>query len=600
MSIYDRIKECKMIPVIALDNAADAKPLAKALYEGGLPCAEVTFRREGAEFCIKAMKEEYPDMLVGAGTVLTKEQVDLALKAGAEFIVSPGLNEEIVKYCLEKEICVIPGVSTASDVAKAYSLGLNVLKFFPAEAAGGVKMLRALAAPYNMMKFMPTGGISLENMSSYYALDCVIACGGSFMIDGKAIKEGDFEKIKSLTKEVVEKLNENPEQSDYKVSGKDNQVYHTESLINKDDLTSTEKINGNIQNNNGKFGNMSGLSDKKIITFGELMLRLAPEGYLRFVQADSFEATFGGGEANVSVSLANFGADVSFVTKLPEHEIGQMAVNSLRKYGVDTSLIVRGGKRVGIYYLEKGASQRPSKVIYDRAGSSVAEAEQGDFDWDKIFDGAGWFHFTGITPALSDTLANICLEACKKAKEKGIIVSCDLNYRNKLWSKQKAREVMDKLCRYVDVCISNEEDANDVFGIKADNTNVTAGEIDSEGYKYVAEELKKRFGFSYVAITLRESISASDNRWGAMLYDGRDYYFSKKYDVHIVDRVGGGDSFGAGLIYAMTQNESPSDSIEFASAASCLKHSIEGDYNFVSVDEVRKLAKGDGSGRVQR
>ncbi|MBO4783530.1 MAG: sugar kinase, partial [Lachnospiraceae bacterium] len=213
---------------------------------------------------------------------------------------------------------------------------------------------------------------------------------------------------------------------------------------------------------------------------------------------------------------------------------------------------------------------------------------------------AGWFHFTGITPALSDELAEICLEACKKAKEKGIIVSCDLNYRNKLWSKEKAGEVMNKLCRYVDVCISNEEDANDVFGIKAPNTDVTAGEINSEGYKFVADELKKRFGFSYVAITLRESISASDNRWGAMLYDGSDYYFSKKYNVHIVDRVGGGDSFGAGLIYSLMHNETPKDAIEFAVAASCLKHSIEGDYNFVSVDEVKKLAKGDASGRVQR
>ena len=574
MNTYERIKECRMIPVIALDNVSDAKPLAKALYDGGLPCAEVTFRREGADLCIKAMKEEYPDMLVGAGTVLSKEQVDAALNAGAEFIVSPGLDEAIVSYCIEKNICVIPGVSTASDVAKAYSLGLKVVKFFPAEAAGGVKMLKALSAPYNMMTFMPTGGISKDNMASYYALKNVIACGGSFMIDAKAIKEGNFDKIKNLTKEVVEAINA--------LNGNDS---------NKEN---------NAFDSQKKNIDLSGLSDKKVITFGELMLRLAPEGYLRFVQADTFEATFGGGEANVSISLANFGMNTSFVTKLPAHEIGQMSVNSLRKYGVDTSLIVRGGKRVGIYYLEKGASQRASKVIYDRAGSAIAEASKSDFDWDKIFEGAGWFHFTGITPALSDELADIALEACKKAKEKGIIVSCDLNYRNKLWSKEKAGEVMGRLCQYVDVCISNEEDANDVFKIKAPDTDVTAGEINSEGYKYVAEELKKRFGFSYVAITLRESISASDNRWGAMLYDGNDFYFSKKYNVHIVDRVGGGDSFGAGLIYSLTHNASPKDAIEFAVAASCLKHSIEGDYNFVSVDEVNKLAKGDASGRVQR
>ncbi len=586
MNTYEKIEKCKMIPVIALDKVADAIPLAKALYEGGLPCAEVTFRREGANLVIKAMKEAYPDMLVGAGTVLNTKQVDLAIEAGAEFIVSPGFDESVVSYCFKKGICVIPGVSTASEVAKAYSYGLRVVKFFPAEAAGGVKMLKALSAPYNMMVFMPTGGISMANMASYYELKNVIACGGSFMIDSAAIKEGNFEKIKDLTKDVVKAVEEIKSNSSLSES--------IEYPFDKKD------VDDSVENKSDKIINLSNLSDKKIITFGELMLRLAPEGYLRFVQADTFEATFGGGEANVSISLANFGAKTSFVTKLPAHEIGQMAVNSLRKYGVDTSLIVRGGKRVGIYYLEKGASQRPSKVIYDRAGSAIAEAVKDDFDWDKIFDGAGWFHFTGITPALSDELAEICLLACKKAKEKGIIVSCDLNYRNKLWSKEKAGEVMNKLCQYVDVCISNEEDANDVFGIKAANTDVTAGEINSEGYKYVADELKKRFGFSYVAITLRESISASDNRWGAMLYDGNDYYFSKKYNVHIVDRVGGGDSFGAGLIYSLMQNESPADAIEFAVAASCLKHSIEGDYNFVTVEEVKKLAKGDASGRVQR
>lgn len=338
----------------------------------------------------------------------------------------------------------------------------------------------------------------------------------------------------------------------------------------------------------------------KVITFGEIMLRLAPEGYYRFVQAEKYGATYGGGEANVSVSLANFGLDTAFVTKLPKHEIGQAGVNSLRRFGVDTSYIVRGGDRVGIYYLEKGASQRPSKVIYDRAGSAIATAKKEDFDWNKIFEDAEWFHFTGITPALGDEIAEICLEACKAAKAKGITVSCDLNYRNKLWSKEKAGEVMAKLCEYVDVCIANEEDANDVFGIKAKDTDVTTGKVNHEGYKDVAKQLADRFGFKKVAITLRGSISANDNNWAAMLYDGSDYYFSKNYLIHIVDRVGGGDSFGAGLIYSCINNFAPQETIEFAVAASCLKHSIEGDFNMVSVDEVKKLAGGDGSGRVQR
>ncbi len=339
---------------------------------------------------------------------------------------------------------------------------------------------------------------------------------------------------------------------------------------------------------------------KKVITFGEIMLRLAPEGYYRFVQAESYGATYGGGEANVAVSLANYGLDAYFVSKLPAHEIGQAGVNALRRYGVNTSYIARGGDRVGIYYLEKGASQRPSKVIYDRAGSSIATASPEDFNWEEIFAGADWFHFTGITPALNDGVAAICLEACKAAKKAGVTISCDLNYRKKLWTKAKAGEVMAQLCQYVDVCIANEEDAADVFGIKASNTDVTTGTVNHEGYKDVAKQLAERFGFKKVAITLRESLSANDNLWSAMLYDGKDYYFSKKYKMHIVDRVGGGDSFGGGLIYSLLNDFDSQSTIEFAVAASCLKHSIEGDFNMVSVDEVTKLAGGDGSGRVQR
>ena len=337
-----------------------------------------------------------------------------------------------------------------------------------------------------------------------------------------------------------------------------------------------------------------------IVTFGELMLRLAPNGYLRFVQSEEFQATFGGAEANVAVSLANYGENVAFLTKLPTHEIGQMAVNSVRKFGVDTSLIVRGGDRVGIYYCEKGASQRPSKVVYDRAGSSIATASIEDFDFDKILQGAKWFHFTGITPALSDGMAEITLKAVKKAKELGSTTSCDLNYRKKLWSKQKAGEVMGEIMKYVDYCIANEEDAKDVFGIEADNADIYSGKLNHEGYISVAEKLTARFGFKGVAITLRESLSANDNNWSAMLNTGSKAYFSKKYAMHIVDRVGGGDSFGAGLIYSLINNKDAQSVIEFAVAASCLKHSIEGDYNMVSVAEVMNLAGGDASGRVQR
>ena len=338
----------------------------------------------------------------------------------------------------------------------------------------------------------------------------------------------------------------------------------------------------------------------KVVTFGEVMLRLAPENYLRFVQSEKYEATFGGAEANVAVSLANYGVNAAFVTKLPAHEIGQAAVNSLRKFGVDTTKIVRGGDRVGIYYCEKGASQRPSKVIYDRAGSAIAAAKAEDFDWDKIFEGVNWFHFTGITPALSDETAKITLEACKKAKEKGITISCDLNFRKKLWSKEKAGKVMGEVCKYVDYCIANEEDAKDVFGIEADNTDINTGKLDRNGYISVAKKLTERFNFKGVAITLRESLSANDNNWSAMLYTNGEAVFSKKYAMHIVDRVGGGDSFGGGLIYSLLNGYDAQKTIEFAVAASCLKHSIEGDYNMVSVAEVEALAGGNASGRVQR
>ena len=338
----------------------------------------------------------------------------------------------------------------------------------------------------------------------------------------------------------------------------------------------------------------------RIITFGELMLRLQPFNYERFVQAQNVEFTFGGGEANVSVSLANYGMDAAFVTKLPAHAIGQAAVNSLRRYGVDTSLIVRGGDRVGIYYNEKGASQRGSVCIYDRANSAIQLASREDFDWDKIFDGADWFHFTGITPALGANVVEICLDACKAAKARGIKISCDLNYRGKLWTRAQAREAMTKLAQYIDVCISNEEDAKDVFGIEAEATDIYGGTINHEGYKSVAKQLADTFGFEKVAITLRESYSASHNGWSAMLYDGENYCFSKKYDLTIIDRVGGGDSFGGGLIYALLSGKDTQAAVEFAVAASALKHTIGGDYNMVTVSEVEKLAGGDGSGRIQR
>ncbi len=342
---------------------------------------------------------------------------------------------------------------------------------------------------------------------------------------------------------------------------------------------------------------------KNIVTFGEIMLRLSTPGYSRFVQSQCFDVTYGGGEANVAASLANYGLDSFFVTKLPAHEIGQSAVNHLKRFGVNTNYIKRGGERVGIYFLETGASQRPSKVVYDRSNSAISQISNDEFDWDVIFSNKDWFHWTGITPALGKNAQINLKKACEAAKRLGVTISCDLNFRKKMWTKEEAQSVMIPLMEYVDVCIANEEDAEKCLGEKAGETNVEQASIDEEGYFQLAKHLKNKYSFEYVAITLRESYSASRNGWSALLHDDKDCikpYRSTKYDINIIDRVGGGDSFASGLIYGLLQLENTKEALEFAVAASCLKQTIPGDFNLVSKDEVLKLAKGDSSGRVDR
>lgn len=339
---------------------------------------------------------------------------------------------------------------------------------------------------------------------------------------------------------------------------------------------------------------------KKIVTLGEIMLRLSTPGNRRFVQSDTFDVVYGGGEANVAVSCANYGHDAYFVTKLPVHEIGQAAVNALRRYGVKTDYIVRGGDRIGIYYLESGVAMRPSKVIYDRAHSAMAEAEAQEFDFDVIMADADWFHWSGITPAISDKAARLTRLACEAARRKGVTVSVDLNFRKKLWTKEKAQSVMRPLMEYVDVCIGNEEDAELCLGFKPD-ADVKGGHTDASGYKGIFKAMAEEFGFKYVVSTLRESLSASHNGWKAMLYDGKNFYESKHYDIlPILDRVGGGDSFSGGLIHGLLTKDTPAEALEFAVAASALKHTVHGDFNLVSASEVEALAQGDASGRVQR
>lgn len=342
------------------------------------------------------------------------------------------------------------------------------------------------------------------------------------------------------------------------------------------------------------------MEKKKFVGFGELMLRLAPDGYLRFAQADRFNLNYTGAEGNMAIALSYMGIPSEMVTKLPDNEIGRCAKRMLTKFEVETRHIAWGGERLGVYYLERGASQRPSKVIYDRKHSAISEADPSDFDWDSIFQDAGWFHFTGITVALSENVQEICRQACISAKKHGVTVSCDLNYRKNLWTSEEAQRVMKPLMKYVDICIANEEDSEKVLGVKADNTDITAGKLNLEGYSRLAEKLAATYGFEKVAITLRESISASVNNWSALLYTEGTTYVSKKYTMQIVDRVGGGDSFASGLIYACLNDFDHQKAVEFAAGASCLKHSIEFDFNLSTVDEVMNLIQGDGSGRVQR
>lgn len=341
----------------------------------------------------------------------------------------------------------------------------------------------------------------------------------------------------------------------------------------------------------------------KVITMGEIMLRLSTPNHERFLQADEFDINYGGGEANVAVSLAGFGHEAEFVTAVPNNDIGTCAIAALRKYGVATSHIARTGERLGIYYLESGSAMRPSQVIYDRAHSSISTATEKDFNFDEIFQGADWFHFTGITPALSDSAAELTEKALIAAKKHGLTVSVDLNFRKKLWSSEKAQKVMTGLMKYVDVCIGNEEDADLVLGFKPEKNDVTGGKLNLEGYKSIFEQMVAKFGFKYCVSSLRVSHSASNNGWSACMYDAatKEFYHSKEYSIMpIVDRVGGGDSFAAGVICGLLDGKDFKNALEFGVAASALKHTIPGDFNVVTRKEVETLAGGDASGRVQR
>jgi len=540
---------------------------------------EIALRSEFAIDGLKAILRKYPEALILAGTVMTPQQAELAIKAGAAGVVSADYIPGVVKICVENDIMCIPGgLSDAGKqlVQKAESYGCSldelhqkypyqwVYKLFPAFAGEvvNVDISQSLKGPYKGLTVVYTGGITLDTMKEAVKKDPE----GIFCASALTKHLDQPELMKKEVKNWKDALKSEPPQPEKKARAR-----------------KVEKT-----------------SAPRAVTFGELMVRLSPPSGVRLQQAQNLDVNFGGAEANVAVSLARFGIEAAFVTALPENELGENAIDVLRQNGVDTRCIVRKGKRIGIYYLEHGSGPRPSKVIYDREGSAFSEIKPADLDWERILDNSQWFHWTGITPALSDSAAASLREGLEVAKRKRITISTDLNFRLKLWSEEKAREVMTGLMAFVDVLFGNEEDPIRVFGLRPRKTDVVAGKLDIEGYREVAKELVKRFGFKKVAISLRQSISASENVWSACLFDGKSFYKNPQHRVWIVDRVGTGDAFAAGVIFSLLKGRTDQQALHFGVAAACLKHSIYGDFNLASEEEVERVASGVTSGRVQR
>ncbi len=600
--LFEKLKDKRLIALLTPVSVKQCVNAYEIINDYDI-ILEIAFRSQAALDGINGIIAKHPDALLLAGTVMTGKQATDAIEAGVAGVVSADYIPEVVETCVKNDIMCAPGgLSDAGKqlVRKAALYGCDlqelrdrypyqwVYKLFPAVSGehSNLDLIKAYRGPYEDLSVIYTGGVSLDNLPELVKSDPNgIFCGSALTksIDNPGQMRADVEKWVETVHRIPQKKS---------ASEKMNEL--------ASDFEKFVETEHRKPQNQSTIHKLEGKKPARVVTFGEIMMRLSPPAPLRFVQTRSFDSTFGGAEANTAVAFANYGLESSFVTILPDHEIGQSTINSLRAYGVDTDFIIRGGNRIGIYFLEYGASQRPSKVIYDRADSSIANVKPGQFDWDKIFENAIWFHWSGITPALSNSTAEVTREALIAAKRNRIKVSVDLNFRKKLWSENKALSVMSGLMEYVDVCIGNEEDAEKTFRIKADATEVDLGKLNEEGYRDVARKMVERFGFEKVAITLRESISASDNLWSACLYNGREFMLSKKYPIHVVDRVGGGDSFSSGLIYGIISGKKDEEALEFGVAASCLKQTIHGDFNLVSVEEVEKLASGGSSGRIQR
>lgn len=576
--IFKELKKNQLVALLTPKSKEECVAAYRFFQPIGITL-EVALRSEYAVEGIKAIVEKYPDALILAGTVMTRLQAEDAIRAGAAGVVSADYIPAVVDMCVEEDIMCIPGgLSDAgkqlSQKAEKYGCSLEelrqkypyqwVYKLFPAFSGklSQMDLVHSWKGPFRDMAVIYTGGITLDTLKEAVRKDPK----GIFCASALTKHINEPEKMKADAEQWKEVL----------------EPKHPEKIVPQPEK-STDKI-----------------PEPRVVTFGEMLMRLSPSKGIRLTQTQSFDLNFGGAEANVAVALAGFGAQASYVTVLPDNDLGNNACQTLKRYGVDTQFIIRRGKRMGVYYLEHGSGPRPSKVIYDRAHSSFSEIESGDLDWEQVLEKAQWFHWTGITPALGDSAIASLRRGLETAKKKKITVSADLNYRKKLWSEEKAKAIIEELMPFVDILIGNEEDPTRVFGIEPKGTEVAKGKLNIEGYRALAQALVEKFGFKKVAITLRESMSASENYWSACLFDGKNFYQSPRHHVWIIDRVGTGDAFAAGLIYSFLEGKADPEALSFGVAVACLKHSISGDFTSVSVQEVEQLLAGETTGRIER
>jgi len=614
--LFHKLKEQQLIALLT-PRSVDECVRAYELLENENITLEIAFRSPFALRGLQSITAKYPDAMILAGTIMTAKKAEEAIKSGALGIVSADFITEVAEICCEADIMYIPG--GLSDVGKQLSFKANsykcslenlkkkfpyqwVYKLFPAVSGDNfyAELSKAISGPYQDLTFIYTGGINLGNLKKLYLNDyngvfCASALTRNLSDPERFIEDVGVwkEAIGNGKLAISNGMTEDVTGSGQLKSRRDEMSVANEELNEiKERRRSDTAAIGNEQL---AIGNR-----KTVVTFGEFLMRLSPRIGERLSETQNLDMNYGGAEANVAVSLAQMGLQSKYISIIPDNPIGDNGIKKLHSFNVDVNHIQRKGDRLGLYFLEHGAGQRPSKVLYDRSFSSFSEIKPDDFDWDEIFEGASWFHWTGITPAVSDAATLVLKEAIAIAKSKNITISADLNYRKKLWSIEKAREVMSELLQDVDVLIANEEDPKVLFNIADELGDLDQGEIDIEIYDEISRSLDEMFDFKKVAITLRQSISASVNNWSACLYSGGKILISPEYNISVIDRVGSGDAFAAGLIYSLINNKDDRDALNFATAAACIKHSIKGDFNVVSVEEVEYLAEGFSGGRVQR